>query len=45
MQVLSGLQAGDQDLWIGFEDLTGAVSDNDFQDVVLTIRETDSLIG
>jgi serralysin len=45
VQVLSGLQSGDQDLWIGFEDLIGDLSDNDFQDVVLTIREMDSLIG
>jgi hypothetical protein len=45
VQVLSGLKAADEDLWIGFEDLIGDISDNDFQDVVLTIRETDSLIG
>jgi serralysin len=45
VQVLSGLQAGSEDLWIGFEDLTGAISDDDFQDVVLRIRETEPLIG
>lgn len=45
VQVLSGLQSGDEDLWIGFEDLTGAVSDNDFQDVVLRIHETETLLG
>lgn len=45
VQVLSGLRPGEQDLWIGFEDLLGDISDNDFQDVVLMIRETDSLLG
>lgn len=45
VQVLSGLQSGDQDLWIGFEDLIGDISDNDFQDVVLSIRETDAVFA
>jgi hypothetical protein len=44
-QVLSGLQAGSQDLWIGFEDMTGPLSDNDFQDAVLIVRESLVLIG
>lgn len=44
-QVLSGLQAGSQDLWIGFEDLAGPISDYDFQDAVLIVRESLSLIG
>ena len=45
VQVLSGLQSGDEDLWVGFEDLLGAAGDNDYQDVVLTIHEADVLIG
>lgn len=44
-QLLSGLRQGGDGLWIGFEDLTGAISDNDFQDVLLTVRESVSLIG
>lgn len=45
VQVLSGLQPGGQDLWIGFEDTTGDLSDNDFQDAVLVVRESLVLIG
>ncbi len=44
-QVLSGIQIGSQELWIGFEDLTGPISDNDFQDVVLIVQESLVLIG
>ena len=40
VQVLSGTSAGGQELLIGFEDLSGAVGDNDFQDVVIGIRAT-----
>ncbi|MBW6396966.1 DUF4114 domain-containing protein [Roseomonas sp. HJA6] len=42
--VLSGLAPGSDGLWIGFEDEVSGASDNDFQDVVLTIREYDALV-
>ncbi len=45
VQVLSGLQPGDDALWIGFEDVAGPVSDWDYQDVVLSIRGTEALLG
>lgn len=39
-QVLSGVAPGGRELQIGFEDLTGTLADNDFQDVVFGIRVT-----
>ena len=39
-QVLSGVQAGGQELLIGFEDLPNATGDRDFQDVVIGIHVT-----
>lgn len=39
-QVLSGTSAGGLELLIGFEDLSSAGGDNDFQDVVIGIRAT-----
>ena len=45
VQVLSGVQQGSDGFWIGFEDKMGEISDNDFQDVVLTIREYDTLFA
>ena len=45
VQVLSGVQAGGDALWIGFEDMAGDAADYDFQDIVLTLRESDALIG
>ncbi len=38
MQVLSGVAAGGQELFIGFEDLPTVTGDNDFQDVVISIH-------
>jgi glucose/arabinose dehydrogenase len=38
IQVLSGVTPGGRELQIGFEDLTGTLADNDFQDVVFGIR-------
>ncbi|TAJ88341.1 family 16 glycosylhydrolase [Reyranella sp.] len=38
MQVLSGVAAGGQELFVGFEDLPTATGDNDFQDVVISIH-------
>ena len=38
MQVLSGTSAGGRELLIGFEDLPSATGDNDFQDVVISVR-------
>jgi hypothetical protein len=38
MQVLSGTSAGGRELLIGFEDLASATGDNDFQDVVISVR-------
>lgn len=38
-QVLSGVAAGGEVLQIGFEDLAFATGDNDFQDVVVGVRE------
>lgn len=37
-QVLSGTSAGGRELLIGFEDLPAATGDNDFQDVVISIK-------
>ena len=37
-QVLSGVTPGGRELQIGFEDLPTATGDNDFQDVVISIR-------
>lgn len=37
-QVLSGTSAGGRELLIGFEDLPSATGDNDFQDVVISIK-------
>ncbi len=45
VQVLSGVQQGSDGFWIGFEDKMGEISDNDYQDVVLTIREYDTLVA
>jgi hypothetical protein len=39
-QVLSGVAPGGKELLIGFEDLSTATGDNDFQDVVLGIYTT-----
>jgi hypothetical protein len=39
MQVLSGVAPGGRELLIGFEDLPSATGDNDFQDIVIGIRE------
>jgi hypothetical protein len=38
LQVLSGVAQGGKDLVIGFEDLSTATGDNDFQDVVIRIH-------
>jgi serralysin len=38
VQVLSGASPGGRDLRIGFEDLPTATGDNDFQDVLISIR-------
>ena len=38
MQVLSGTSAGGKELLIGFEDLPAATGDNDFQDVIISIK-------
>lgn len=45
VQVLSGLVADSDALWIGFEDTAGAESDYDYQDSVLILRESLVLIG
>lgn len=43
-QVLSGVEPGGQQLLIGFEDLPSSGGDNDFQDVVISVRvDTDHL--
>ena len=43
-QVLSGISPGGQQLLIGFEDLVSSVGDNDFQDVVISVRvDTDNM--
>jgi serralysin len=39
MQVLSGVAPGGRELLIGFEDLPSATGDNDFQDIVIGVRE------
>ena len=38
LQVLSGVAPGGLELLIGFEDLPSATGDNDFQDVVISVR-------
>jgi hypothetical protein len=38
LQVLSGVAPGGRELLIGFEDLPSATGDNDFQDVVISVR-------
>lgn len=44
-QVLSGVSPGGQQLLIGFEDLPSTAGDNDFQDVVISVRvDTDHLL-
>ncbi|MCA0249967.1 MAG: DUF4114 domain-containing protein [Proteobacteria bacterium] len=47
IQVLSGTSAGGKELLIGFEDLPSATGDNDFQDVVISIKvdTNDFLLG
>jgi len=43
-QVLSGVSPGGHELLIGFEDLPSTSGDNDFQDVVISVRvDTDNL--
>jgi glucose/arabinose dehydrogenase len=39
-QVLSGVAPGGRQLLVGFEDLPTATSDNDFQDVVISVQAT-----
>ena len=39
-QVLAGVTAGGHQLQIGFEDMSRATGDNDFQDVVIAIHVT-----
>lgn len=44
-QVLSGVSPGGEQLLIGFEDLPSTGGDNDFQDVVISVRvDTDHLL-
>ncbi|WP_439612608.1 DUF4114 domain-containing protein [Reyranella sp.] len=44
VQVLSGVSPGGQQLLIGFEDLVSSIGDNDFQDVVISVRvDTDNM--
>ena len=38
VQALSGTSAGGLDMWLGFEDLPVASGDNDFRDIVISIR-------
>ena len=38
VQVLSGTSQGGFEMWLGFEDLPAASGDNDFQDIVVSIR-------
>jgi hypothetical protein len=47
IQVLSGTSAGGKELLIGFEDLPSATGDNDFQDVIISIKvdTNDFLLG
>ena len=46
MQVLSGTAVGGRELLISFEDLPSGAGDNDFQDVVISVRphQDDSLL-
>ena len=41
VQVLSGVAPGGRELQIGFEDVSTVTGDNDFQDVVISIRALD----
>ncbi|MBR0649708.1 DUF4114 domain-containing protein [Roseomonas terrae] len=43
-QVLSGLHQDGDGFWIGFEDTAGEFSDYDFQDVVLRVHESMSIL-
>jgi len=44
-QVLSGVAPGGRELFVGFEDLPGTSGDNDFQDVVFSVRvDNDGLL-
>lgn len=44
IQVLSGVSPGGEQLLIGFEDLVSSIGDNDFQDVVISVRvDTDNM--
>ncbi|OYX01391.1 MAG: hypothetical protein B7Z15_19635, partial [Rhizobiales bacterium 32-66-8] len=45
VQVLSGVADGGTTLQIGFEDLLTSVGDNDFQDVVIAVRESSMFVG
>jgi len=45
VQVLSGTAPGGGELLIGFEDVSTAVGDNDFQDVVIGVRFTSDQLG
>lgn len=38
VQALSGTSAGGLQMWLGFEDLPNPTGDNDFQDLVVTLR-------
>ena len=43
-QVLSGASRGGLELLMGFEDLPSATGDNDFQDVIFSVRTDDLLV-
>lgn len=43
-QVLSGVTPGGRELRMGFEDVLNGIGDNDYQDVVLHIRESNDLL-
>ena len=45
VQVLSGTAPGGRELFVGFEDVSTAVGDNDFQDVVIGVRFTSDELG
>ena len=45
VQVLSGVTPGGRELQIGFEDVSTVTGDNDFQDVVISIRTLDDGIS
>jgi hypothetical protein len=44
VQVLSGVTQGGRELQIGFEDVSTVSGDNDFQDVVISIRTLDDIL-